>query len=310
MYDGTKYFARSLDSYHPSQSEVSVETDPNNPIKYGMVKYPTCDEELLNTGATSLLGESEDIGSPQTSKENIEVEKLTRKVPYEPQIMIIYEAGDIHSALHFLIDSAQNPFDRNAIAMVFIEKKIIEEVVQQILSKLKPLSDFATQHNNFWDSVEYIKTEELKSVTVNDDEKTFPVFVYDITHDKLGNEQTGVITLHSFTKNEEIIEKYEKETLSFKSVCSWNETLDGVYEIVAAFKCPYFYINCCNVNLGPIQNSLNAGKNDVVFENGFHYETITIYTLFKLIVFPIGDAIVAKPSASAKEVEPISFLEP
>lgn len=310
MYDGTKYFARSLDSYHPSQSEVSAETEPDNPIKYGMVFNPTCDEELTDSAETSVLGESEGTGS-QTSKENAEAEKLTRKIPYEPQIMIIYEAGDIHSALHCLIDSAQNPFERNAIAMVFIEEKIIDEVVQKILSKLKPLSDLATQHQNFWDSVEYIKTSELKTVTVSDDgERTFPVFVYDVTHEKLGNEQTGVITLHSFTKNEEVIDKYQMETLPFKSVCLWNETLDGVYEIVAALKCPHFYINCCNANLDPIQNSLNAGKNDVVFEDGFHYETITIYTLFKLIVFPIGDAIVAKPSAAAKEVEPISFLEP
>nr|XP_017095460.2 uncharacterized protein LOC108124357 [Drosophila bipectinata] len=307
MYDGSKYFARSLDSYHPSQSEVSVETEPDNPIKYGMVKNPTCNEAVFNTAATSV---PDDSGSNVASQASAEVEKLTRKIPYEPQIMIIYETGDIHSALHFLVESAQNPFERNAIAMVLIEEKIMEQVVQQILDKLKPLSDFAVQHHNFWDSVEYIKTNNLKIVTVDDDQKTFPVLVYDVTHDKLGNNQTGVITLHSFTKNEEIIEKCQKETLPFKSVCCWNETLVGVYDIVAALKCSHFYINCCNVSLDPIYTSLKAGKNDVVYADGFHYETLIIYTLFKLVVFPIGDAIVAKPEASKKDVEPISFLEP
>ncbi|KAH8298367.1 hypothetical protein KR018_011226 [Drosophila ironensis] len=292
MFDNTKYFPHSLDSYHPSQSVVSEETEPDNPVTTEMVFYPKCDELLPGDPISEATDGSE---------------------PFTPQLMIIYEDGDLNSALHYLVESVQNPFQPNAFAMVLVEEKIRNEVVDRIKSKMRPLCEFVVEHPKFQATMGKIGSLNVETIVAEPKRVApplvSPVLVCEATHHKLGDAPTGVVTFHSFRNNLEAIKICQRETLSFKSVCCWDETMNGTYDIVAALKCPHFFINCCNVTLAPIIGKLKAKENWVAIAGGLHYETVTIYEQAKVIVFPIGDAIVASPVSPAKEEEPISFLD-
>jgi len=113
MFDTTKYFPRSVDSEHPSQSESEDLAPSHHPVKYDMVH----NLEGNSTYPNFLTEEtSKDKGDTQDAHTST------------PQLMIIFEDGDINSALHFLIESAHNPFAPNAVAMVLVEDTLKFEV--------------------------------------------------------------------------------------------------------------------------------------------------------------------------------------
>lgn len=223
--------------------------------------------------------------------------------------MIIFEDGDIDSALHFLIESVHNPFAPNPVAMVLVEEKVREEIVQRILPNLRPLSELVAEHPSFQESLEKARALNLELIRVADTEAS-PTFVCECNHDVLGKYPTGVTTFHTFRNNREAIDICHREALTFASVSVWNENLDGCYEIVVALSCPHFFLNCINVDLTPISKQLKAERNYVAVDNGYHFETLHIYNQFKSIVFPIGELIWPSTKTEAAEPKPISFLEP
>ncbi|XP_016963327.1 uncharacterized protein LOC108033498 [Drosophila biarmipes] len=288
MFDTTKYFPRSVDSEHPSQSESTELAPLDNPVKYDMVH--------------NLEG-----NSVYSSKEDTEGIQAAAEAPSStPQLMIIFEDGDINSALHFLIESVHNPFAPNAVAMVLVEERMREDIINRILPRLHPLSEFVAEHPNYLASLE--KCESYNHTEVAPPLAS-PIFVCECNHDVLGNYPTGVITFYTFRNNREAIDICQRETLNFASVSIWNETLEGSYDLVVALNSSNFFLNCSNVNLSPISKHFEAERNHVVIENAFHYETICIYEKFKIIVFPIGELILAGTEDSKEEQSPISFLE-
>jgi len=298
MFDTTKYFPRSVDSEHPSQSESEDLAPLDNPVKYDMVHnleenspYPN----FLTEEASKDKGDTQD--APTST----------------PQLMIIFEDGDINSALHFLIESVHNPFAPNAVAMVLVEEKIREEIVRRILPKLHPLSEFVAEHPNYLAALEKCESSNLEIIRANNTEVApplaSPIFVCECNHNVLGNYPTGVITFYTFRNNREAIDICQRETLNFSSVSIWNETLEGSYDLVVALSSSNFFLNCSNVNLSPISQHFEADRNHVVIENAFHYETLCIYNKFKIIVFPVGELILSGTEDSKVEQSPISFLE-
>ncbi|KAH8410234.1 hypothetical protein KR009_009404 [Drosophila setifemur] len=318
MFDTTKYFARSLDSYHPSESTFAELTPPDNPVTYEMVHDLKCDEALENvldsasSPATEITNSKTDLD--EASELDTHQEEKSEDLPeYGPQMMIIYETGDINSALHFLIESVHNPFAPNAFAIVLVEEKIQEEVIQRISTKLRPLNESVAEHPNFLASKEKCAELNLRTIVANNTEVApplvSPVFVYDVTHEMLGSAPTGVITFHTFVSNQAAIEIYQKESLPIRSISTWNESMDGSYDIITGHTCPHYFINCANVSLHPIYKKFLAKENYVTCENCFHYETLNIYNNFKCIVFPIGSAIPQNADNDEKEPDPITFLE-
>ncbi|KAH8244699.1 hypothetical protein KR032_010393 [Drosophila birchii] len=305
MYDNTKYYPRSIDSEIPVQSEASEASATDNPVSYDMVH---------NLYSNALEVEIPDMPSASIKSLGPTAPHSQRTSCSEPQLMIIYEEGDIDSALHFVIESAHNPFRPNTVAMVLVEEKMREEIVSRILSKLQPLSKLVTEHPSFLESLEKSEALNLELIKADDTglepPQSSPVFVCECTHDVLGIYPTGVTTFHTFRNNQEAIEICHKETLTFSAVSVWNESLDGCYEIAVALDCPHFFMNCINVPLLPISEQLICPANYVGIHNGYHFETLHIYNQFKSIVFPIGEWI--WPSLNDEEAEqpPISFLEP
>ncbi|KAH8251507.1 hypothetical protein KR038_009103 [Drosophila bunnanda] len=305
MYDNTKYFPRSIDSEHQSQSEGSSLTETDYPISHDMVH---------NLHGNAL--EEDDPDDPSGSVKSLgpTAPDSQRPSSAEPQLMIIYEEGDIDSALHFLIESAHNPFRPSVVAMVLVEEKIREEVVRRILPNLQPLSELVTEHPSFRESLQVAEALNLELIKADDTEvpppQCSPVFVCECSHDVLGKYPTGVTSFYTFRNNQEAIDICHREALVFSDVSVWNESLDGCYEIAVALNCPHFFLNCINVPLLPISKQLAAPQNYVTIQNGYHFETLFIYNQFKSIIFPIGDLI--WPSLNDENVQqtPISFLDP
>ncbi|XP_017032582.1 uncharacterized protein [Drosophila kikkawai] len=308
MFDVTKYFPRSIDSEHPSQSGASEPTPPDNPITHEMVHNLT--DDALNIDAEDVPDDP--TGSIRSLCPT--EQESPRSSSSAPQLMIIYEDGDINSALHFLIESAHNPFKPNIVAMVLVEEKLREEIVRRILPKLQPLNEVVTEHPSFLESLEKAKALNLELIKAADTDmaplQSSPVFVCECTHADLGSYPTGVTTFHTFRNNLEAIEICHREALTFDSVSVWNESLDSCYEIVVALDCSHFFLNCIHVPLLPISKQLSTRQNYVAVVNGYHFETLHIYSQFKSIVFPIGE--LNWPSLDSEEAKPspIFFLNP
>ncbi|XP_039481559.1 uncharacterized protein LOC120445314 [Drosophila santomea] len=296
MFDTTKYFPHSVDSEHPSLSEPNEFSSQDNLVTYDMVH--------------KLQGRSTDQIVEMASEADLHT---GHDVTSSPQLMIIFEEGDINSALHFLIESAQNPFSSNAVAMVLVQEKIRGEIVDRILPKLHPLSKFVAEHPSYLTALEKCETSNLNIIRARISEVApplaSPTFVCECTHDVLGSYPTGVITFHTFRNNQEAIAICRGESMAFASVSIWNETLTGCYDLVVAMSSSYFFFNCANVDLFPDLNQLKAQKNYVVIENGYHFETLRIYDNFKSIVFPIGGLILPRIEHRREEQAAISFLE-
>ncbi|XP_020809431.1 uncharacterized protein LOC110185088 [Drosophila serrata] len=305
MYDNTKYFPRSIDSEIPDQSEESEATETDYLVRHDMV---------YNLQGNALEEDVPDVPSGSLKSLGPTAPDSQRPSSSEPQLIIIYEEGDINSALHFLIESAHNPFRPNAVAMVLVEEKIREEVVRRILTNLQPLSELVTEHPSFLESLRKAEALNLELIKAEDTEAkpfhSYPVFVCECTHDVLGKYPTGVTTFYTFRNNQEAIDICHRQTLTFSAVSVWNESLDGCYEIAVALDCSHFFMNCFNVPLLPISKQLASPQNYVAIHNGYHFETLHIYNQFKSIVFPVGELI--WPCLNDEEVEqtPISFLDP
>ncbi|XP_017050387.1 uncharacterized protein LOC108094357 [Drosophila ficusphila] len=336
MFDTTKYFPRYVDSEHPSQLEPEEPPPSYIPVTYDMVHNLDCslqDDPLVQEASVqkaSVQEASESEPNTKTSERNFPLTPQTLEAAHAatppstpqtsvfpqstPQLMIIFEEGDINSALHFLLESAHYPFSSNAVAMVLVEERIREDIVKRILPKLHPLSESVAEHPNFLQALEKLEDSSLEVIKADVTEVApplaSPIFVCECPLEELGEFPTGVITFHTFRNNQEAIDICQRETLSFSSVSIWNESLEGCYELVVALSSPSYFFNCTNVDLIPISKQLKGERNCVIIENGFHFETLHIYEQFKSIVFPIGELILPTSEDPKEEPAPISFLDP
>ncbi|EDW80350.1 uncharacterized protein Dwil_GK18716 [Drosophila willistoni] len=261
----------------------------------------------LDEAENNLSGQSVDV-------QNESQESRT----YSPQLMILYETGDINSALRILIDSLHDPFNATAVATVLIEEGIRQEFEQRVIAQMRTLTDAVSEHPAYMRMLQRLKELNVNTIVAEENEMVppmaSPVLVCDCTHDVLGlgvtDGPTGAITMHTFSSTMQAIEIYQRDTVPYVSSCIWNETLEGSYELVASINCKVFFINCNKVDLSPISRSLKADDTFVVVANGFHYETLRIYEQPKVIIFPIRHQIVNKPDEKKDDIgSTISFLE-
>ncbi|XP_068159646.1 uncharacterized protein [Drosophila tropicalis] len=252
------------------------------------------------------------------AEDSLSVGQPADEKSYSPQLMILYETGDINSALWILIDSLHDPFNARAVATVLIEEGIRQEFEQRVIAQMRPLTDAVSEHPNYLRMLQ--RLQELNVTTIVAEENDVvppmasPVLVCDCTHDVLGlgatDGPTGAITMHSFSSTMQAIEIYQRDTVPYSSSCIWNETFQGSYDLVASINCKLFFINCNKVDLSPISRSFQADDTNVVIANGFHYETLRIYEQPKVIIFPIRHQIVNKPDDKDDDKgSTISFLD-
>ncbi|KAH8419750.1 hypothetical protein KR009_002135 [Drosophila setifemur] len=207
-----------------------------------------------------------------------------------PQLMIVFEAGDLHSARHQLLPSLQSPFSAGSIATVLLQESIAEQFVGLLAQDLRPLEEAVAQNPNYQRSVAQIQRLKLKVVKAeNLKVDQSPLLVYDGVHSLLGDGgATGVITLHIFRTAKEAGELAKREALSFGQVSIWNEQLSCSYELVSRLSPAIFAFNCFNPDLSPVQEAFDGDRNDVVLVKNYHYESLVVGSKRRIIVFPVG----------------------
>lgn len=226
-------------------------------------------------------------GEPKSTKD----EKQVKYAWNSPSLMMVFEGGDLNSALHHVVASLHNPFSENAVATLLIQESVRESFLDRLVEQMQQLDGQVANHPNYVRTL--AKLQKLKAETIVGNPKTVPpnatpMLVSDLTHNFLGDGPTGVITMHTFRTPKEATQVNLKETLTYSSVSIWNEKLASAYEVCALLKDDTFMINCFNVDLSPIKASFDANKNDVKIVKGYHYETLTINHQRKIIVFAVG----------------------
>ncbi|EDW86304.2 uncharacterized protein Dwil_GK17389 [Drosophila willistoni] len=209
-----------------------------------------------------------------------------------PSLMIVFDDGDINSAMHHLLGSLHNPFEEGSVATIVIQESVLDQFVGRVAEHFKELPSKVAKHPNYIRTLAKIKELKAKVVTAADKEKVpanvSPVLVYDFIQNYLGDGPTGVITLHTFRTPKEVVQIIGTETLSYSTVSVWNEKLACSFELVSLLKPEICLINCFKVDLQPIQEAFDSNRNDVCLVKSYHYESIVLNSKRRIIVFPVG----------------------
>lgn len=255
---------------------------PTPVITYGMVHKLECKQERKVTLPAVI-----DDGGDSKVKDKKQVKYAWNS----PSLMIIFDGGDLNSAMHHLEASLKDPFGKNAVATLLIQESVRDDVISRLVERIKQLDPQVANHPNYLRTLtklQKLKPEiivgKLNVVPLN----ATPILVNDLTHNFLGDGPTGVITMHTFRTPKEATQVNLKETLTYSSVSIWNEKLASAYEVCALLKDDIFMINCFNADLSPIKPSFDANQNDVKIVKGYHYETLMMNNQRKIIVFPVG----------------------
>ncbi|XP_030380987.1 uncharacterized protein LOC115628871 [Scaptodrosophila lebanonensis] len=230
---------------------------------------------------------------PQIKERSGDCLNGSKQVEYQwnsPSLMIVFDNGDMNSAMHHLLESLHNPFGPHSVATIAIQESIVDQFMERVVPRIKKLDDEVAQHSVYVSTL--AKLQNLKAITYVGDPKSVPAelsptIVKDFTHKYLGDGPTGVITLHTFRTAKEATQLHLSEPVQFSSVSIWNEHMSCAYEIAERVDCDTFFINCANVSLEPINQAFKADRSDVNITKGYHYESIVMKKR-KIIVFPVG----------------------
>ncbi|XP_062138526.1 uncharacterized protein LOC133847467 [Drosophila sulfurigaster albostrigata] len=288
------------DKVTDEQKHINLSNLPMLPtpvITYGMVHKLECKQErkvtlpaVIDDGTSSvqLNLSSDTLGGAGEHKKD---EKPFKYNWNSPCLMILFDGGDINSALHHLVTSLHDPFAENAVATLLVQESVRDTLIERVVEQMHQLDTQVANHPSYVRTL--AKLQKLKAETIVGNPKVVPpnatpMLVSDLTHSFLGDGPTGVITMHTFRTPKEATQVNLKETLPYSSVSIWNEKLASAYEVCALLKEQTFMLNCYNVDLTPIETSHEAAKNDVKIVKGYHYETLTINHQRKIIVFAVG----------------------
>lgn len=299
-----------------SLDEVVESSHSNSDIRITekMVKVPTRNESLMSMNApTPAISMCNDpISSLSMQTINIECSEHGDGIT-TPQLMIVYAGGDFNSALYFLLDSINDPFGPNAISTLLVEECIRDEFVERLQDKLYELDLETYTHPHYQSTLKMLDKLNVKIITkpqANAPQGFItPIIVCNLPQSELGPGTSGVLTLHTFTDNRQVVEIIKNEAQAFVSISMWNESVEKLYQVVLALKvCNTFFFNCTNICLGPVTRYVQKKQNAAIVEDGYHYETMLIGDDLKTIVFPVGVLAFNPVEIQEVQIEPISFL--
>ncbi|KAH8332837.1 hypothetical protein KR074_011712 [Drosophila pseudoananassae] len=212
---------------------------------------------------------------------------------HAPCMMVIFDQGDLNSALYYLMESLQDPFALDAVAVLLVQESLLEELTGRVVSLMRPLDSRVANHPCYKRTL--LKIAELKpKVIVGSPQFVLPdatpMLVRDIPHKYLGEGPTGIITMHVFRTPLEATRVYRKEipALPIASVSIWNERVSSVYDVLALINVDTFKINCFNVSMEPVKKNFEMRRYSAQMHHGYHYETCLVNGQRKIIIFPCG----------------------
>ncbi|XP_017062516.1 uncharacterized protein LOC108102277 [Drosophila ficusphila] len=247
-------------------------------------------QEEENTEKTSESAEEEEDEDEEPKQSEKEEIKYAWNAPC---MMVLFEDGDLNCALHHLVESLQDPFALDAVAVLLVQESLVEELEGRIVTLMKPLDSRVANHPCYKRTL--LKISELKPKTIIGPPESVlpdatPMLVRDVPHKFLGVGPTGVITMHIFRTPFEATQIYRKEyPLPIASVSIWNERVSSVYEVVGLMNhFDTFKVNCFRVSMEPIKRAFELRKYSACMHQGYHYETLLINGERKIVIFPVG----------------------
>jgi len=265
------------------------------------IKNPEADAKSTETGKEEDKAEISEAETETEQEDEDEEPEESKKgeVKYAwnaPCMMVLFEDGDLNCALHHLVESLQDPFALDAVAVLLVQESLVEELEGRVVTLMKPLDSRVANHPCYKRTL--LKIAELKPKTVVGPPgfvlpDATPMLVRDIPHKFLGEGPTGIITMHIFRTPFEATRIYRKEyPLPIASVSIWNERVSSVFEVVGLMNAlDTFKINCFRVNMEPIKRAFELRKYSACMHRGYHYETLQINGERKIIIFPVGTII-------------------
>ncbi|EDV44227.2 uncharacterized protein Dana_GF16130 [Drosophila ananassae] len=246
--------------------------------------------------AAKESSEKTESGTESGSGLDGESVEMTCEVKYvwnAPCMMVIFDDGDLNSAIFYLMESLQDPFALDAVAVLLVQESLLEEITGRVVSLMRPLDSRVANHPCYQRTL--LKIAELKpKVIVGPPNSVLPdatpMLVRDIPHKYLGEGPTGIITMHVFRTPLEATIVYRKESpmLPIASVSMWNERVSCVYDVLALMNIDTFKINCFNVDMEPVKKNFEIRRFCAMMHHGYHYETCLVNGQRKIIVFPCG----------------------
>jgi len=264
------------------------------------IKPPTEDinfEEKSNENEVEDNTEkSEAVSESEKEVSEVSEEPKEEEVKYAwnaPCMMVIFEDGDVNCALHHLVESLQDPFALDAVAVILVQEALAEEIENRVKILMKPLDARVANHPCYKRTL--MKIDELRPKTIiGPSDRVLPdatpILVRDIPHKFLGDGPTGIITMHIFRTPFEATQIYRKEyPLPIASVSIWNERVSSVYDVIGMMNLlDTFKINCFTVDMEPIKRAFELRKYSACMHRGYHYETLPINGERKIIIYPVG----------------------
>ncbi|XP_016949747.1 uncharacterized protein LOC108024355 [Drosophila biarmipes] len=206
-----------------------------------------------------------------------------------PQLLIVFEDGDLHSARQQLLHSLQNPFAEGSVATLLLQESIAEQFVGLVARDLRTLPQEVAKNPTYISTL--AKIDQLKAKVVRGESLKAgesPILVYDCVHSYLGGGATGVVTLHTFRTAKEAGELAKRDPLPYGQVSLWNEKLACAYELIPRLPADVVAINCFSPDLSPIRDSFKGNRNEVLLEKNYHYESLVVSGKRRIVVFPVG----------------------
>ncbi|XP_017083078.1 uncharacterized protein LOC108115952 [Drosophila eugracilis] len=237
---------------------------------------------------------SESEAEPEDEEEPEEIKRGEVKYSWHaPCMMLIFEDGDLNSALYHLVESLQDPFALDAVAVLLVQESLSKELEERVVTLMRPLDTKVANHPCYQRSLQKIAELKPKTIIGSPDRvlpDATPILVRDIPHKFLGEGPTGIITMHIFRTPLEATNIFRKEyPLPIASVSIWNERVSSVYDVIGLMHFfDTFKINCFKVDLEPIRKAFELRKYSACMHGGYHYETLQVNSERKIIIFPVG----------------------
>ncbi|KAH8401862.1 hypothetical protein KR009_008270 [Drosophila setifemur] len=226
-------------------------------------------------------------------------ENGTHKKWVSPQLMVLFESGDVNQVTEAIVNDLVHPIGSEMIACVLVEESIRDEVIKKIRGSLKPMDERLQHHPNYLKSVRLIdrmncQTIHLEEYDESDTKKCYgrrqsgsPIVVLDFPQYFFGDKPTSIITMSTFRSLNEVVKLYKREGVFFDSVSVWSSKLAQCFDLMT--RIPQVSQWCFNIRPQSFKYPQLPPQpfSNVTIIQRHHHETHVIGGKVKTITFPI-----------------------
>ncbi|XP_064547536.1 uncharacterized protein LOC135434774 [Drosophila montana] len=221
-----------------------------------------------------------------------------KKTWTRPRFMFVFENGDLNTAAHCLAERMHEPFEPFPIASVAVQQSVRDDFIENVRNRFHQVKPHVAKHPNFERTLKELELGGVKYIVAakeNAPPIASPIIVTDnVTHLFFSSCPTGVVTLKSFDTIRKAADIFGSEQPQFDAVHVFDESISSVYALATRISCVQFYVNCIEVCMMPILPFYGLRQARALLENGYHYETLELDGIWRMIVFPFTTTFVPR----------------